>query len=43
MSVGSTTLRINGKLKFPGLGGLSINLPGFDVTVPGFGATIPLN
>jgi len=43
VAIGSTTLRINGKLKFPGLGGLSVNLPGFDVTVPGFGATVPLN
>ena len=43
VSIGSTTLRINGKLKFPGLGGLSVNLPGFNVTVPGFGATVPLN
>ena len=43
VSIGSTTLRINGRLKFPGLGGLTVNLPGFDVTVPGFGATIPLN
>lgn len=43
VSIGSTTLRINGRLKFPGLGGLSVNLPGFDVTVPGFGATVPLN
>jgi len=43
VSIGSTTLRINGRLKFPGLGGLSVNLPGFNVTVPGFGATVPLN
>ena len=43
VSIGSTTLRINGRLKFPGLGGLTVNLPGFDVTVPGFGATVPLN
>lgn len=43
VSIGSTTLRINGRLKFPGLGGLSVNLPGFDVTVPGFGGTVPLN
>jgi len=42
VSIGSTTLRINGRLKFPGLGGLTVNLPGFDVTVPGFGATVPI-
>ncbi len=42
VSIGSTTLRVNGRLRFPGLGGLSINLPGFNVTVPGFGATVPI-
>lgn len=42
VSVGSTTLTISGRLRFPGFGGLSVGLPSFNVTVPGFGATVPL-
>lgn len=42
VSVGSTTLTISGRLRFPGFGGLTVGLPSFNVTVPGFSATVPL-
>lgn len=42
VNVGATTLTLSGKLRFPGLGNLSVNVPSFNVTVPGFSAPISL-
>jgi hypothetical protein len=42
VNVGSTTLTLSGRLRFPGLGNLSVNVPSFSVTVPGFSAPISL-
>jgi hypothetical protein len=42
VNVGATTLTLSGRLRFQGLGGLSVNVPSFNVTVPGFSAPISL-
>ena len=41
IDVGSTGITLTGKLRFPGFGGLSVNVPSVNLTVPGFSTAIP--
>jgi len=43
INVGSSTVTLAGRLRFPGLGGLTVNIPSVKLTVPGFSVPIPLN